>query len=80
MYTTVQARSEFGKFAYTAICIRNVSGLDINVCPIVRYQWKLTSDKWKNQIPKRAGTTDKSISTSIKYWVLLYKRALLICP
>jgi len=20
-------------------------GLDINVCPIVRYQWKLTSDK-----------------------------------
>jgi hypothetical protein len=28
-------------------------------------------DKWKNQIPKRAGTTDKSISTG-----LLYKRAL----
>jgi hypothetical protein len=24
MYTTVQVRSEFGKFAYTAICIRNV--------------------------------------------------------
>jgi hypothetical protein len=24
MYTTVQVRSEFGKFAYTAICMRNV--------------------------------------------------------
>jgi hypothetical protein len=23
-YTTVQVRSEFGKFAYTAICMRNV--------------------------------------------------------
>jgi hypothetical protein len=26
-------------------------------------------DKWKNQIPKRADTTDKSISTGLKYWV-----------
>jgi hypothetical protein len=24
-------------------------------------------DKWKSQIPKRAGTMDKSISTGIKY-------------
>jgi hypothetical protein len=24
MYTTVQVRSEFGKFAYRAICMRNV--------------------------------------------------------
>ena len=24
MYTTVQVRSKFGKFAYTAICMRNV--------------------------------------------------------
>jgi hypothetical protein len=24
MYTTVQVRSEFGKFAYTAICMHNV--------------------------------------------------------
>jgi hypothetical protein len=24
IYTTVQVRSEFGKFAYTAICMRNV--------------------------------------------------------
>jgi hypothetical protein len=24
MYTTVQVRSELGKFAYTAICMRNV--------------------------------------------------------
>jgi hypothetical protein len=23
-----------------------MSGLDINICPIVRYQWKLTSDKY----------------------------------
>jgi hypothetical protein len=22
-----------------------ISGLGINVCPIIRYQWKLTSDK-----------------------------------
>jgi hypothetical protein len=27
----------------------------------------------KNQIPKRAGTTDKSISTGIKYWVCCIK-------
>ena len=34
-------------------------------------------EKWKNQIPKRAGTADKSISTG-----LLYKRAVWspICP
>jgi hypothetical protein len=25
--------------------IKGEAGLDINVCPIVRYQWKLTSDK-----------------------------------
>jgi hypothetical protein len=30
-------------------------------------------DKWRNQIPKRAGTTDKSISTGIKYWVCCIK-------
>jgi hypothetical protein len=30
-------------------------------------------DKWKNQIPKRAGTTDISISTGIKYWVFCIK-------
>jgi hypothetical protein len=30
-------------------------------------------DKWKNQIPKRAGTTDKSISTGMKYWVCCIK-------
>ena len=65
-------------------------GLDINVCPIVRYQWKLTSDKQilyygcpmgqvkKSQIPKRAGTTDKSISTSIKYGVCCIKEHCLI--
>ena len=35
-------------------------------------------DKWKNhQIPKRAGMTDKSIPTGIKYWVCCIKRALL---
>jgi hypothetical protein len=35
-------------------------------------------DKWKNQIPKRAGTTDKSISTGIKYWVCCIKESCLI--
>ena len=29
MYKTVQVRSEFGKFAYTAICMRNVYTLDL---------------------------------------------------
>ena len=35
-------------------------------------------DKWKNQIPKRAGTTDKSISIGIKYWVCCIKEPCLI--
>ena len=35
-------------------------------------------DKWKNQIPKRAGTTDKSISTGINYWVFCIKDPCLI--
>jgi hypothetical protein len=35
-------------------------------------------DKWKNQIPKRAGTIDKSISTGIKYWVYCIKEPCLI--
>ena len=35
-------------------------------------------DKWKNQIPKRAGTTDKSICTGIKYWVCCIKEPCLI--
>ena len=33
-------------------------------------------DKWKNQIPKRADTTDKSISTDLKYWVCCIKEPL----
>ena len=35
-------------------------------------------DKWKNQIPKRAGTMDKSTSTGIKYWVCCIKETCLI--
>jgi hypothetical protein len=35
-------------------------------------------DKCKNLIPKRAGTTDKSISTGIKYWVCCIKESCLI--
>jgi hypothetical protein len=35
-------------------------------------------DKWKNQIAKRAGTTDKYISTGIKYWVCCIKEPCLI--
>ena len=35
-------------------------------------------NKWKSQIPKRAGTTDKSISTGIKYWVCCIKDPCLI--
>jgi hypothetical protein len=30
----------------------------------------------KSEIPKRAGTTDKSISTGIKYWVCCIKESL----
>ena len=56
----------------------------------VRYQWKLTSDKQilyygcptgqvkKSEIPKHAVTTDKSISTGIKYWVCCIKEPCLI--
>jgi hypothetical protein len=49
-----------------------------------RENWRLTSitvvrrDKWKNQIPKRADTTDKSISTGIKYCVCCIKEPCLI--
>jgi hypothetical protein len=32
-------------------------------------------DKWKNLIPIRAGMTDKSISTGIKYWVCCIKES-----
>ena len=32
----------------------------------------------KTEIPKRAGTTDKSISTDIKYWVCCMKEPCLI--
>jgi hypothetical protein len=63
-----------------------ISGLDINVCPIpvktdvgqVDLVLRLSDGtSEKNQIPKHAGTTDKSISTGIKYCLgLLYKRAL----
>ena len=35
-------------------------------------------DKRKNQIPKRAGTTDKSISTGKQYWVCFIKEPCLI--
>ena len=35
MYTTVQVRSEFGKFAYTAICMRNVYTLIIHAFLLV---------------------------------------------
>ena len=46
-----------------------MTGLDINVCP--------TGQVKKLEIPKRACTMDKSISTGIKHCLgLLYKRAL----
>ena len=35
-------------------------------------------DKWKHQILKRAGTTDKSISTGMKYWACCIKESCLI--
>ena len=62
-------------------------GLDINVCPIpvetdvgqvdlVLRLSKGTSETIK--IPKRAGATDTSISTGIKYWVCCIKEPRLI--
>ena len=64
-----------------------MSGLDIKVCPIpvktdvgqidlVLRLSEGTSEK--NQIPKHVGTTDKSISTGIKYWVCCIKAPCLI--
>ena len=56
-----------------SICI---TGLNINVCPIpvktdvgqVDLVLRLSDGtSEKSEIPKRAGTTDKSISTGIKY-------------
>ena len=69
-------------------CKHQMSGLDINVCPIpvktdvgqVDLVLRLsdgTSEK-NPEIPKRAGTTDKSISTGIKYWVCCMKEPCLI--
>ena len=67
-----------------------MSGLDINVCPIpvktdvgqvdlvLRLSDGTSHRQVKKQIPKRAGTTDKSISTGIKYWVCCIKELCLI--
>ena len=63
------------------------TGLDINVCPIVRYQWKLTSDKEILYYGCPTGQVEKSDSQTCRYdgqiyfhWYkilgLLYKRAL----
>ena len=37
MYTTVQVRSEFGKFAYTAICMRKCTLWSDNTCVFTRF-------------------------------------------
>ena len=63
------------------------TGLDINFCPIpvetdvgqvdLVLRCPMGQVK-KSEIPKRAGTTDKSISTGIKYWVCCIKEHCLI--
>ena len=77
---------------WSCVCVCDLkwAGLDINVWPIVRYQWKLTSDKYilyysrltgqvkKSEILKRAGMTEEPISTGIKYWVCCIKEPCLI--
>jgi hypothetical protein len=64
-----------------------IPGLDINACPIpvktdfgqVDLVLRLSDGtSRKNQIPKRAGTTDKSISIGIIYWVCCIKEPCLI--
>ena len=76
------------RFLKSPSCLYPMVGLDINVCPIpVKTDVGQVSrscitvvrrDKWKNQIPKRAGTTEKYISTGIKYWVCCIKESCLI--
>jgi hypothetical protein len=74
-------------FILPATVVYYQTGLDINVCPIpVKTDvgqvdlvlWLSDGTSEKNQIPKRAGTTDKSISTGIKYWVCFIKESCLI--
>jgi hypothetical protein len=58
-----------------------IAGLDINVCPVPVKTDVGQVDlvlRWKNQIPKCASTTEKSISTGIKYWVCCIKESCLI--
>ena len=63
------------------------AGLDINVCPVpVKTDvgqedlvLRCPTGQVKTlEIPKRAGTTDKSISNGIKYWVCCMKEPCLI--
>jgi hypothetical protein len=65
----------------------SVKCLNINVCPIpvktdvgqVDLVLRLSDGtSEKNQIPNRAGTTDKSISTGIKYWGKLMLSSLFV--
>jgi hypothetical protein len=73
---------------YTHLTYFCISGLYINVCPIpvktdvgqVDLVLRLSNGtrEKKIKIPKRAGTTDKSISTGIKYWVYCIKEPCLI--
>ena len=74
-------------FILPATVVYYQTGLNINVCPIpVKTDvgqvdlvlWLSDGTSEKNQIPKRAGTTDKSISTGIKYWVCFIKESCLI--
>jgi hypothetical protein len=76
----------WGVFAISAAHLYR-SGLDINVCLIpvktevgqVDLVLRLSDGtSEKNQIPKGASTTDKSISTGIKYWVCCIKEPCLI--
>jgi hypothetical protein len=64
---------------------------DFNFVNVLELHHSMENDKWYNkksfdlafhfslsQIPKRAGTTDKSISIGIKYWVCCIKEPCLI--
>ena len=59
--------------------IFHIPGLDINVCPIVLYQWKLTSDKYILYHGCPTGQVKKWPSYMYLLNVIFYNKNVLLC-
>jgi hypothetical protein len=76
MYTTVQVRSEFGNFAYTAICMRNVYTLIIHAFLLVFIAQLIWSSVTTNvpmqsfsvRIPLWQGVLDTILYDNVCQW------------